>query len=119
MSTTKWKDQNKLSEGSAHGFEWVIKHNGNGFLCGYVKIPNDHYWYGANYNSFDVFVHGGLSYSKLNDGEFWIGFDCAHYDDAQDPSLPIQYVVKPFPGAEMRNIDYVRAECESLCKQLI
>lgn len=64
-------------------------------LCGYVRLPQQHPGYMTDYNDsiFDsINVHGGLTFSgSFYDQEgFWVGFDCAHYEDAQigtDPKV--------------------------------
>jgi hypothetical protein len=90
----------------------------HGWGCGYVVIPREHPSWGADYNSLDVDVHGGLTYGESvedtkenfknfpedapNDG--WVfGFDCAHHGDNQI-SCPESYVL---------------AETERLAKQFV
>lgn len=111
-------------------------------LCGYVRIPEGHPLFGVDYSDnvpeslatakdslmeqpigkrgiIDVFcmagsgnvragilfdVHGGITYSrKHDDGSFWYGFDCGHCDDSP----------------EIQDSAYVRAECESLARQVL
>lgn len=88
-----------LAEGEHLGFEWAVVHNGNGYRCGYVRLPAGHPWHGAGYCDSiveGVGVHGGLSFAKADkpchkpgpDDAWWLGFDCAHTGDLPDPSLP-------------------------------
>lgn len=64
----------------------------------------------------DLSVHGGVTYDSLNspikampeEGLFWIGFDCAHSGDRTASSL----------NGIFRDVDFCKAECESLAKQL-
>ena len=70
----------------------IVRHPVLGTLCGYVKIPTTHPYHAKNYNDIDIDVHGGLTFGdnlnnvskayeiQLDDG-FWLGFDCAHYND--------------------------------------
>jgi hypothetical protein len=63
-------------------------------------------------------VHGGVTYSGeaywLEGGPgHWYGFDCSHCDDVS-PAL-LRYGLEP--GA-YRDLEYVKAECASLAKQL-
>lgn len=53
------------------------------WYCGYVKIPDTSRFYGVGYDELGPFitVHGGLTYSELEDDGYWIGFDCNHFDD--------------------------------------
>ena len=61
----------------------IITH---GYACGYVGVPKGHPWYGQDYYSVDVSIHGGLTYSGKNpsskiDDLWWLGFDTAHFGD--------------------------------------
>lgn len=119
--------------------------NGRYHLCGYVRIPEGHPLHGVDYSCpvpqsliearervlqepvgkrgiIDVFcmgsgaemrsgvlfnVHGGITFSgqfrAIKDAPgFWYGFDCGHHGDNNDRC----------------DSAYVRAECESLARQL-
>lgn len=53
-----------------------------GHLCGYVCIPKDHPWFEKDSGDIDCDIHGGLTYFRTHeDGNYWIGFDCAHSKD--------------------------------------
>ena len=120
-----------LKQGEHLGFEWMIIHNRCGYRCGYVRIPLGHPWHGASDRDLyaTVSVHGGLKFAEADvpcdqggaDNAWWIGFDCAHYNDAADPSLPIDpELYAPlviFGVGEIRTTEYVEAECLSLCEQ--
>jgi hypothetical protein len=57
-------------------------------------------------------VHGGITFSdEFKEGGYWYGFDCAHCDD-----LSPRY--ESYARGEYRDIEYVKAECASLAKQL-
>lgn len=77
------------------------------WYCGYVAIPEDHPYYGLDYEEVedDIDVHGGLTFSgKLEDVDgFLLGFDCAHAGDN--------------PGVQ--DEEYTLSECKSLVDQLI
>ncbi len=67
----------------------------------------------------DLFdVHGSITFSGepyWSDPatEFWYGFDCAHCDDVSPfARSPLQ------EHATYRDIDYVKAECASLARQI-
>ena len=107
-----------LKKGSLLGFEYVIAHNGLGYRCGYVSIPRSHDWHGKSYNDlWNIEVHGGLTYSRLGtDGEWWLGFDCAHFCDDQDPDLPSECQIS-YCGGEIRTTEYVEQECQNLIIQ--
>jgi hypothetical protein len=83
-----------------------------------------HPWHGADEPNADV--HGGITFSGADvpcetpgeDNAWWIGFDCAHCDDAPDYLLPV--LVASFHilvGGEVRSQEYVEGECRSLCQQ--
>ncbi len=79
------------------GYPCLIVRNNGGALCGYVGVTEGHPAYNKDYNSVDVEVHGGLTFSDFChkgaeetgichkvDNEvktYWLGFDCAHYQD--------------------------------------
>jgi hypothetical protein len=72
-------------------------------VCGYVAVPETHPLYKSeNYDAFDVDCHGGLTFSRVRDGQHWVGFDTAHAGD----------------GPGVQNEAYVTAEVESLAKQI-
>src|SRR6266496_32796 len=52
----EWRDK-------ATGFPCLIVRNRMGGLCGYVGVPTKHPFHGKNYDSVNISVHGGLTYS--------------------------------------------------------
>ena len=94
-----------------------------GHRCGYVGVPEGHPMYEKHYDEVNVYVHGGLTYSELDDGLWTFGYDCAHWDDAKDPALMSAEYKKVFvnlmgSGGTIKTLDFCAAECESLAKQL-
>lgn len=85
--------------------------------CGYVQIPKGHPWHGIGYSDMDVNVHWGLTYSgdRMDDGNFWIGFDCAHSGDLV-PGLA-QYRMRD-PSERYRDLEYTKTETESVARQV-
>ena len=85
-----------------------------GWGNGYAVIPEGHKFHGKHYDEIDVNVHGGLTFSSAADELDWpeitdehkggwvVGFDCAHYGDTPETCPE----------------EYVKAEVESLIKQL-
>lgn len=63
------------------GLEW------SGHLCGYIEIPTTHGLHGKSYDEieqhydYELPAHGGLTFSGEVEGNYWIGFDCAHLGD--------------------------------------
>jgi hypothetical protein len=121
-----------LARGVHAGYQWEITNNGFGYRCGYVRVPPGHPWHGMNYDDVGASVHGGLTFSEHDadcgrggaDADWWLGFDCAHYLDAQDPSLPWLYGETPFtvPSFDdypvtIRTTGYVLDQCQSLADQ--
>ncbi|HLD91385.1 MAG TPA: hypothetical protein VI911_10270 [Patescibacteria group bacterium] len=112
---------------------YCIKDNKIGFLCGYVFIPWYHQKYNINFqeesNSLDV--HGGITYENkdlerctilLPEGK-WIGFDCAHLGDLQDPEyfkLPGNRNINLSMGRldTFKDRNYVLNEIISMIEQL-
>lgn len=138
-----WIDEPDRLEWRKHGFPClIVRADTTGALCGYVGLPAGHPMYGwhhydvTNNESKSPPVHGGLTYSGSCQGHicheplpgesddiWWIGFDCAHgFDYIPDPrmwwserydcltnDLDINY----------RDINYVKAQVESLAEQMI
>ncbi len=75
----------------------------NVYYCGYCAIEKNHNKYNVDYDEINIDVHGGITYGEIEkDGLFWIGFDCAHFDDN---------IIKC-------DLDYCINECESMAEQL-
>ena len=77
------------------------------WYCGYAVIPEDHQFYGLDYEEVEevIDVHGGLTFSgEFEDVDgFLLGFDCNHaWDD---------------PGVQ--DEEYTLSECKKLVDQLI
>lgn len=71
-------------DGGVHdGLTWaVVRAPLYGAVNGYVKLPEDHPWFGMGYDEIHesdphLNVHGGLTFAS--DG--WIGFDTLHDGD--------------------------------------
>lgn len=123
-------------KGTINGVQYrIVRHPTMGHLCGYVKVPRNHPWYArlmkkrvrrawSRKYSFgatghdalhNVNVHGGVTWSGhlptcRQDRGYWVGFDCAHYDDFV-PSMG-------FEGT-YRDIEYVLAELRGLVSQML
>lgn len=118
-----------LAKGDHAGFEWMVTHNGQGYRCGYVRIPVGHLWHGKGYEEIDADVHGGLTFSEPDkvcgkggaDNAWWVGFDCAHSGDGQDPMLPNgdvdEWTAMLGQHGTIRTQEYAEANCHSLCEQ--
>lgn len=110
------------------GMQWVTMHNGMGNRCGYVRIPSGHPWHGHDTEQSPAVVHGGITFADADvpcdapgdDNAWWLGFDCAHADDAPDPTLPMSATARRYllmsPGV-IRTQDYVEDQCRRLAQQ--
>lgn len=132
----------QLERGEHCGFQWIVVHNGSGYRCGYIRLPQGHPWHGKGYDDIHAVVHGGLTYAaadepcgdptELDAPSWWVGFDCAHCSDAPDPSLPIPpqlltiyqrfasstWETSDAPhGRKIRTTEYVAEQCQRLCEQ--
>lgn len=136
-----------LSQGEHAGFQWMVIHNGRGYRCGYVRLPMGHPWHGMNYDDISLVaeMHGGCTFAERDeecgkggdDDAWWIGFDCCHDGDLQDPSLPstshmlslldelvlgLGNLFSKGPGGfdcAIRTQEYVESQCQSLCDQAL
>jgi hypothetical protein len=119
------RPESLLAKGIHLGFEWEVTANHSGFRCGYVRIPPAHPWYGVDYDDIAADVHGGLTFAQPDahcgkdgpDDSWWIGFDCAHYQDASDPELPGYHHLSLWKDGTIRTTEYVTAECVRLAEQ--
>ena len=77
------------------GFRCAVIGQQLGHRCGYVGLPEGHKYYGEDYDEIPLDCHGGLTFSRESDTYpvksekplWWIGFDCAHYNDGKDKEL--------------------------------
>jgi len=104
------------------GFKAEVIATDMGHRCGYVTVPKDHPWHGKTYNDVDLDVHGGLTYAGMEDGDWWFGYDCAHFGDARDPELMSDKYkairMRSFDGDTVKTLDFCVNECESMAWQL-
>ena len=117
-------------------------HMFGGYLCGYVKIPEFHPFYGKkDIFNFDIDVHGGITCcsDSLFEG-YWIGFDCAHSNDSVPSMEKLRKTLPELKEMDQRrknlfeqfkldsidsiwnqtykNIEFVKAQCKSMAKQV-
>ena len=121
LPTIDKDDDRVLATGTHMGFAWSVLHNTMGYRCGYVSLPVGHPWHGKSYGA-DIIdsidVHGGITFGKTGtEGEWWLGFDCAHGGDAQDPELPSRYRMPIFSDDRVCTQSYVESQCLELCVQ--
>lgn len=122
---SEWLDEPSKGEFEHVGYKClVLRHDVLGHLCGYVAMPKGHLCYGKDFERipyedlFPVRAHGGLTFSREGDGEYfpegywWLGFDCAHAWDVV-PHMPFT-----FPDGRYRNFQYVKQETMDLAVQL-
>jgi hypothetical protein len=115
-------------------YDCLIVRNWGGALCGYVGVPVSHPCYKKDYNTIDVEVHGGLTFSsecrteskeesgichipRKEIGEvWWLGFDCGHSCDCYPDQMKYHLLGS---GIEAyREILYVKQQIRLLAAQL-
>jgi hypothetical protein len=132
-----------LARGEWYGFRFLVMHNGQGFRCGYVRLPPGHPWHGQDFHEIPAAVHGGLTASEPDvpcphqeedpcggGGGCWLGFDAGHAWDLPDFDLPIEpdsrlaavVLAGVSTGSASRprtikDTDYMIKQCLSLCQQ--
>ena len=114
------------------GLPCLLVRRSHGGLCGYVGVAEGHRYFETDYDDLEsISVHGGLTFSDfcepgeledsgichvVDEGEdghvWWLGFDCLHVNDYV-PRLGYSY-----GGVIYRTVDYVKAECANLARQL-
>ena len=113
-------------------FKYVVVFQNLGHRCGYVGIPKGHKLYEVHYDDIPVDCHGELTYSDFSDilgqGDlWWIGFDCAHYNDGIDLNSLVKYFGTKFAIEILDAICYrakrghvwTKDECVEECKKII
>ena len=101
----------------------IVRHPLLGHLCGYVGLPNNHPLYGVSIDDAPGYVHGHWTYADYCDDHichkalpdepnkvYWLGFDCAHYNDLS-PGLP-------YTQGTYKNIYYVANEIAQVLEEL-
>lgn len=138
-------EPDKLVWKTSAGLTGMLIRTRSGHLCGYVAVDKSHPWHGRSYGDGEypdspegqIRVHGGLTYASECAGHichvpepgepddvWWFGFDCAHSGDWSPTSwAPYLKELRRMPGegpcrAQYRDVDYVRAEVESMAAQL-
>lgn len=121
---------------TAAGLPGLMVRSGMGNWCGYAAVNPGHPLHGRDWDEVDhACVHGGLTYAGACEGRichtpepgqednvWWFGFDCAHMGigdlvPAMPRTLdPTAYGLDPLV---YRDTAYVRAEVESLARQLV
>ena len=142
-----WDDEPDRIEWRYDGFPCLMVRNHMGVWCGYVALPPGHRYHGAPYDRIDASAHGGLTFANKCGGEichtpepgesddvWWVGFDCCHAGDLWPASAPgsgmdamMDAALPDRPSGRAmllwgedtyRDQHYVRAEVESLARQL-
>lgn len=100
----------------------MVRHDSLKHWCGYVGLPEAHPHHGKDYDSIDADVHGGLTYASDHapkqeaDGQWWVGFDCAHVGDIVPGALRHD---EPTRDEDVyRTAEWVQAETNRLADQL-
>lgn len=101
-----------------------------GYLCGYIFVPKDNPNFGILYEDIEMDVHCGLSYSRMQDDGYWIGFDCAHSGDLVPSNVVLKklfhvdYLIpEGFENHHLfnptyKNMNFCIQECKSMAEQI-
>lgn len=127
---------------SETGLDCLIVRNHFGALCGYVGVTEGHPLFEQHYETPEVEIHGGLTFTDFctpgepvegichvaapgRDGRvWWFGFDCAHAFDVQPGMLAFEMKHMPdligskYEISAYRDIDYAVSETLDLAKQV-
>lgn len=104
----------------------ILRNKVLGHLCGYIKVDNQHWLYGKDYETinitYDIPSHGGLTYSGT-DGTMWtIGFDCNHHNDNNIANyyMSEQAGIDLVSGAgTYKTMEYVKSTLEDMVTGII
>ena len=113
----------------------IAVRNRVGSWCGYAAVNPGHGWHGQGPDDVPAEVHGGLTFADScnDDGPiehsvchvpepgqpadvWWLGFDTSHWRD-YSPGLRA-FTGGPDEVEAYRTLDYVRAECAQLARQI-
>lgn len=126
----EWSGEpNELKWTSAEGYPCEMVRNYFGAWCGYVEIPDGHPVCGLGWDDQpvkDLEVHGGITYAARckNSGRWVLGFDCAHFQDMVPGHITSglypndEFEILPGVYRRYRNLEYARANTNSLAEQL-
>lgn len=142
-----WQDEPDRYSFTHDGYSCVLIRNNSGAWCGYVHVHENHPWY-KDLDILDerIDVYGGLTYQGKRlvyedplDDRYFIGFDCAHYNDLVPAfeSIPqrmkdsgmsqlfdhMEELKKKFPLPSVldrtyKDITFAKNECISMVQQL-
>jgi hypothetical protein len=119
----------------------IVRHPRHGFLCGYVGVDSEHPYFGENWREFTEHLQTrvDVNYSDKCGGAvchvpepgmpanvWWIGFDCGHAFDvapalnARERALGMPEFSNFSPQLRPRykTVEYVKAKCEELAREL-
>jgi hypothetical protein len=137
-----WQDEPDLVQWTSEAparFWCQVARNDRGALCGYVAVPPGHSAHGKDLGELGgLRVHGSVTYAGPGVAGLWVlGFDCGHSRDVAPAEEAYLRATMPAWMAENRarlrgDVDacmpafrttykalpYVRAEVESLARQL-
>jgi len=101
---------------TSHGFECAVA-MGTVAICGYIKLPADHPYYGLWHHDISLDVHYGLTFScKAVDG-WWIGWDYGHAGDWIGFSYAECGIEYEVPG-KIWTVEDVTVEVEAAAREL-
>lgn len=98
-----------------NNFDCVIILQELGHRTAYINVINTDLKY-IHYNDIEINVHGGLTYSSDtlygNEDGWWIGWDYAHYLDANDYPALIMYANNYEDAVDIAKRIYINGKCD-------
>ncbi len=118
-----WNEEPDEVEFQRAGLDCAVLRVGwSGHLCGYVRLPEElvesfraaeYSWEMANGQ---IRIHGGLTWRDYDcEGNMWVGFDCAH---SQDASPRDYYLGQARTGSTYKTFAWVSDETRRLADQI-
>lgn len=127
-----------------NSYKCVCVFTKGGYRCGYVAVNTNHPYYGLSYDNEgpdEILCHWGLTYAgngnHFNGGEdglWWFGFDCGHYNDLTDYETAKNYglindkeysvgmvfenILKEDEDIILKDKEFVKDNCKMIVEQL-
>ena len=115
-----------LYQGEYKGYKFYILNLGT-HPTAYIEIPKDNKLFKKHYDSIDLYVHGGLTYSdsvlfisenEKAEGEWFIGWDYAHWNDYMPYYDEMNYISR-HNDLKKWTTEEIKQECENAIDELI
>ena len=102
VSSESWYSAGRIeSDFEYNGYRCLVRATEMGHRCGYVVLPQGHALESDSQTVDKLSVHGGVTFFKEVDGNWVVGFDCAHIGDAKDSDLVPEPIRAVLEGANL------------------